>query len=158
MCFGKRCNKAVEHASCHVHVVHDTPTSCALGYHCMTLLASLAHPQCPLGMLLTCGADLQQADVLRKHTSLQVSQYCGDMNVDYWDGHRWTKELREQDVWVMTPQILLNILRHGFIRVFHLSHIQPVDTKTALHWTAASVLYPLDATPIQHSDPCSYTA
>lgn len=39
------------------------------------------------------------------------------MNVDYWDRHRWEKELKEQDVWVMTPQILLNILRHGFIKV-----------------------------------------
>ena len=60
---------------------------------------------------------LQQADVLRKHTNLRVSHYCGDMNVDYWDRHRWAKELAEQDVWVMTPQILLNILRHGFIKV-----------------------------------------
>lgn len=40
------------------------------------------------------------------------------MNVDYWDRRRWHKELTEQDVWVMTPQILLNILRHGFLKVW----------------------------------------
>ncbi len=63
---------------------------------------------------------LQQADVLRKHTSLRVSHFCGDMNVDYWDRRRWGKELQEQDIWVMTPQILLNVLRHGFLKVSHL--------------------------------------
>ena len=61
---------------------------------------------------------LQQAEVLRKHTNLRVAHYCGDMNVDYWDRRRWAKELADQDVWVMTPQILLNILRHGFIKVW----------------------------------------
>ncbi len=63
---------------------------------------------------------LQQADVLRKHTSLRVSHFCGDMNVDYWDRRRWGKELQEQDIWVMTPQILLNVLRHGFLKASHL--------------------------------------
>ncbi|KAA6420863.1 MAG: endoribonuclease Dicer protein 1-like [Trebouxia sp. A1-2] len=63
----------------------------------------------------------QQADVLRKHTSLRVSHYCGDMNVDYWDRRRWGKELQEQDIWVMTPQILLNALRHGFLKITDLN-------------------------------------
>ncbi|KAL0030548.1 hypothetical protein WJX79_003716 [Trebouxia sp. C0005] len=63
----------------------------------------------------------QQADVLRKHTSLRVSHYCGDMNVDYWDRRRWGKELQEQDIWVMTPQILLNVLRHGFLKITDLN-------------------------------------
>ena len=69
---------------------------------------------------------LQQADVLRKHTSLRVSHYCGDMNVDYWDRRRWGKELQEQDIWVMTPQILLNVLRHGFLKVSHLLSPIPI--------------------------------
>ena len=64
-----------------------------------------------------CDVGVQQAEVLRKHTSLRVSQYCGALHVDYWEGHRWGKELKEQDVWVMTPQILLNSLRHGFFKV-----------------------------------------
>ena len=68
---------------------------------------------------------LQQADVLRKHTSLRVSHFCGDMNVDYWDRRRWGKELQEQDIWVMTPQILLNVLRHGFLKVSHLLPPKP---------------------------------
>ncbi|KAL0046074.1 hypothetical protein WJX82_001682 [Trebouxia sp. C0006] len=63
----------------------------------------------------------QQADVLRKHTSLRVSHFCGDMNVDYWDRRRWGKELQEQDIWVMTPQILLNVLRHGFLKITDLN-------------------------------------
>lgn len=69
---------------------------------------------------------LQQADVLRKHTSLRVSHFCGDMNVDYWDRRRWGKELQEQDIWVMTPQILLNVLRHGFLKVSHLLLSTPI--------------------------------
>ncbi|DBB11892.1 hypothetical protein WJX82_008855 [Trebouxia sp. C0006] len=59
----------------------------------------------------------QQAEVLRKHTRLRVSQYTGDMNVTSWDQQKWNQELQEHDVWVMTPQILLDALRLAFVRI-----------------------------------------
>ena len=59
----------------------------------------------------------QQAEVLAIHTALEVGKYCGQMNVDFWDGGRWKDEVAKQHILVMTPQILLNILRHGFIAV-----------------------------------------
>lgn len=55
--------------------------------------------------------------MLRKHTRLRVSQYTGDMNVTSWDQQKWNQELQEHDVWVMTPQILLDALRLAFVRV-----------------------------------------
>ena len=93
---------------------------------------------------------LQQADVLRKHTNLRVSHYCGDMNVDYWDRRRWAKELDEQDIWVMTPQILLNVLRHGFLKVqasalsLFLTHLRLTQRQsdalcTPMLWQAGSL-------------------
>ena len=60
------------------------------------------------------------------------------MNVDYWDRRRWHKELTEQDVWVMTPQILLNILRHGFLKVW----MEPAVTAMCV-CVAARVCCPL---------------
>ena len=62
---------------------------------------------------------LQQANVLRAHTALRVSQYSGDVGADLWDIARWQREFESNDVWVMTPQVLLNILRHAFIKVSH---------------------------------------
>ena len=60
---------------------------------------------------------LQQADVLRKHTRLRVAEYTGDVNVTSWKEEEWNQELQEQDVWVMTPQILLDALRLAFVKV-----------------------------------------
>lgn len=54
----------------------------------------------------------QQAEVLRKHTDLQISQHTGDRkNEDVWDGTTWNAYVQEAHVLVMTPQILLNMLR-----------------------------------------------
>ena len=67
---------------------------------------------------------LQQANVLRAHTALRVSQYSGDVGADLWDIARWQREFESNDVWVMTPQVLLNILRHAFITVsYAVSHV-----------------------------------
>ena len=53
--------------------------------------------------------------MIETHTSLKVGKYNGDMGVDFWDKHRWEKEFDHNDVLVMTAQILLNIVTHGFI-------------------------------------------
>ena len=41
--------------------------------------------------------------------------YGGEL--DMWDKSKWQNVIRDKDVLVMTPQILLDKLRHGFILV-----------------------------------------
>jgi ERCC4-related helicase len=60
---------------------------------------------------------VQQAEVFRIHTHFEVRHFVGSMGVDFWDRAQWRREIEgECDVFVMTPQILLNILNHGFIK------------------------------------------
>ena len=61
--------------------------------------------------------DLQQAGVLRDHTGMETGGYVGSMGVDFWKENEWKQQLAKQQVMVMTHQILLNSLRHGFIKV-----------------------------------------
>ncbi|KAJ6768224.1 ENDORIBONUCLEASE DICER-like protein 1 [Salix koriyanagi] len=56
----------------------------------------------------------QQAEALEMHTDLKVGMYWGEMGVDFWDASTWKKEIDKHEVLVMTPQILLNGLRHSF--------------------------------------------
>lgn len=57
----------------------------------------------------------QQAQVIRINTELEVGEYCGEMSGDFWNQRSWTEEFRTKDVLVLTPQLLLNIMRHGFV-------------------------------------------
>lgn len=57
---------------------------------------------------------IQQYEVLKLHTSLNVSHYVGEMNVDIWKHENWKDELHKTQLLVMTPQILYNMLLHGF--------------------------------------------
>ncbi|KAL1825871.1 hypothetical protein ACET3Z_012649 [Daucus carota] len=59
----------------------------------------------------------QQAEVVKKHTDLKAGKYWGEMGVDYWNAADWKKEQGEFEVLVMTPQILLDALRHSFIKL-----------------------------------------
>ncbi|XP_012466798.1 endoribonuclease Dicer homolog 2 isoform X2 [Gossypium raimondii] len=59
----------------------------------------------------------QQADAVEMHTDLNVGKYWGDMEVDFWDDAKWKQEIDKYEVLVMTPQILLNGLRHGFFKI-----------------------------------------
>ncbi|XP_012441319.1 endoribonuclease Dicer homolog 2 [Gossypium raimondii] len=59
----------------------------------------------------------QQADAVEMHTDLNVGKYWGDMQVDFWDGEKWKQELDKYEVLVMTPQILLDGLRHSFFKI-----------------------------------------
>ncbi|CAN1236287.1 Endoribonuclease Dicer homolog 2 [Linum grandiflorum] len=59
----------------------------------------------------------QQAAVVQTHTDLKVGMYWGEMGVDFWDGVIWKQETEKHEVLVMTPQILLNSLRHGFLKL-----------------------------------------
>jgi hypothetical protein len=59
----------------------------------------------------------QQAEVIRLNTELDVGEYCGEHNSDHFNVKAWEEEFNNRDVLVMTPQILLNILRHGFLSI-----------------------------------------
>ncbi|CAK9143613.1 unnamed protein product [Ilex paraguariensis] len=59
----------------------------------------------------------QQAEVIRERTGFRVGHYCGEMGQDFWDTRRWQREFETKEVFVMTAQILLNILRHSIIKM-----------------------------------------
>lgn len=59
----------------------------------------------------------QQAEVVTMLTDLKVGKYWGEMGVDYWDAATWKREQEENEVLVMTPQILLDALRHSFFKL-----------------------------------------
>ncbi|KAI8994875.1 P-loop containing nucleoside triphosphate hydrolase protein [Pilobolus umbonatus] len=59
----------------------------------------------------------QQANVIEANCDLHVEKICGEMNVDNWSEKRWKNLFLEADVCVMTAQIFLDLLRHGFLRL-----------------------------------------
>ncbi|XP_057788683.1 endoribonuclease Dicer homolog 2-like isoform X1 [Salvia miltiorrhiza] len=59
----------------------------------------------------------QQSEVVALHTDLKVGKYYGEMGVDFWDEATWKREVNKYEVLVMTPQILLDALRHTFLRL-----------------------------------------
>ncbi|KAG8062664.1 hypothetical protein GUJ93_ZPchr0003g16779 [Zizania palustris] len=59
----------------------------------------------------------QQASVVQAHTDLRVKQFYGEMGVDFWDDATWRSAVEDGEVLVMTPQILLDNLRHSFFRL-----------------------------------------
>ncbi|KAG4112984.1 hypothetical protein ERO13_D13G195300v2 [Gossypium hirsutum] len=56
----------------------------------------------------------QQFEYIKFHTSLDVEQYYGDKGVNEWNSGYWEKDIKEHDVLVMTPQILLDALWKAF--------------------------------------------
>ncbi|XP_042383496.1 endoribonuclease Dicer homolog 2a-like [Zingiber officinale] len=59
----------------------------------------------------------QQAKVIEMHTALKVGKFWGEMGVDFWDADTWKENLEMFEVFVMTPQILLDNLRHTFFKL-----------------------------------------
>ncbi|KAD4584078.1 hypothetical protein E3N88_21679 [Mikania micrantha] len=57
----------------------------------------------------------QQADYVRKHLALKVEEYWGEKGVDNWNAAVWKKEQEENQLMVMTPDILRNALSHSFL-------------------------------------------
>ncbi|KAL5292593.1 Dcr-2.2 family protein [Megaselia abdita] len=58
----------------------------------------------------------QQCDCLKMHLpDLKVKLYVGHMNLDNWKKSDWQTEFRENQVLVLTTQVLLDCIRHLFI-------------------------------------------
>lgn len=59
----------------------------------------------------------QQAKVIKEVLQSDgcVGMYYGEKNVDNWSSSKWARNLCTKKVLVMTAQIFLNLLRHGFI-------------------------------------------
>ncbi|XP_015183335.1 PREDICTED: endoribonuclease Dicer isoform X2 [Polistes dominula] len=60
---------------------------------------------------------MQQSEYIARHTGLSCKGYCGDMNVDYWTKEIWLNELEEHQVLVMTSQILVDVICHGYLNL-----------------------------------------
>ncbi|VVB04858.1 unnamed protein product [Arabis nemorensis] len=59
----------------------------------------------------------QQCCEIKAQVNLKVQEYFGAKGVDKWTSHRWEEELSNHDVLVMIPQILLDALRSGFLKL-----------------------------------------
>uniref|UniRef100_A0A182MYJ8 ribonuclease III n=1 Tax=Anopheles dirus TaxID=7168 RepID=A0A182MYJ8_9DIPT len=57
----------------------------------------------------------QQAQFFSQHMPFNVRLYTSEVNVDAWKSDRWFQEFSEVQVIVCTSQILLDVLRHGYI-------------------------------------------
>ncbi|XP_063981181.1 endoribonuclease Dicer-like [Diachasmimorpha longicaudata] len=58
---------------------------------------------------------LQQSMYIKRHTGLTCQGYSGDLEVDFWKESKWQEEFDKNQVLVMTAQIFLNILEHGYM-------------------------------------------
>lgn len=52
----------------------------------------------------------QHTKYVKQHTDFRVASYTGEMNLDFWNYNRWQKNFSENQVLVMTSQILNNII------------------------------------------------
>ncbi|XP_050534312.1 endoribonuclease Dicer-like isoform X2 [Daktulosphaira vitifoliae] len=60
---------------------------------------------------------LQQASFLRKHLPWNIGTFSGDMNLDFWSQDQWDKIIDDCHIMVMTAQIYLNNLHHGYMKI-----------------------------------------
>lgn len=63
----------------------------------------------------------QQGKAIEDQTNLTVGKYTGEMGVDFWDKADWTKQFDDHEVLIMTHQILLNMLSHGYIKASNIN-------------------------------------
>lgn len=65
----------------------------------------------------------QQAYWIGRFTALKSAVFTGDMNVDAWGRDRWVTEFDNNQVVVATCQIVLDVIRHGYIGLEQLNLI-----------------------------------
>lgn len=56
----------------------------------------------------------QQANYLEEYTNFKIGRYSGDKQCDFWKGDEWAEEFAKYNVLVMTAQIFLNVIQHGY--------------------------------------------
>ena len=65
----------------------------------------------------------QQYNVIKTNCDANVERMYGEMGIDKWSEKRWKQIFEENDVCVMTAQIFLDTLRHGFIHMSQVSFL-----------------------------------
>nr|QXE98926.1 Dicer-2 [Aedes aegypti] len=63
----------------------------------------------------------QQAEFLSHNLTYDTSIYTSDRNVDAWKQDKWLEEFAKYQVIVCTCQILLDVLKHGYLSVKHIN-------------------------------------
>ncbi|KAI9264913.1 hypothetical protein BDA99DRAFT_536411 [Phascolomyces articulosus] len=74
----------------------------------------------------------QQYNVIKSNCDANVERMYGEMGIDNWSERRWKQIFEENDVCVMTAQIFLDTLRHGFI---HMSQVNLIIFDECHHCT-----------------------
>ncbi|KAI8811805.1 hypothetical protein BJ742DRAFT_102395 [Cladochytrium replicatum] len=92
----------------------------------------------------------QQAEKIRSNTDLSIGEYSRDdsASVTYWDAIGWYHEMSMRQVLVFTPQIFLNVLRHGFMSLSRDVSLIVVDE---CHHTAKNHAYNVIFREFYHS-------
>jgi ERCC4-related helicase/dsRNA-specific ribonuclease len=58
---------------------------------------------------------LQQAQAIEANTPFKVNVFHGDSHVRHWNQSMWEEQLQKTSIWVMTAQVLLDLMRHAYI-------------------------------------------
>lgn len=117
-----RAEQCTEDSFAHHYEMHERPAEPHVSAGTLDTLLVMGCFQCPAQAPCPCaGAQvdlvLQQAEVLRTHTELRVAAFVGSMAINYCQPEAWRAAIEDNDVLVMTHQILLNILRHAILTV-----------------------------------------
>ncbi|KAG2220792.1 hypothetical protein INT45_012461, partial [Circinella minor] len=65
----------------------------------------------------------QQYNVIKSNCDANIERIVGEMGIDKWSEENWKQIFKENDICVMTAQIFLDILRHGFIEMTQINLI-----------------------------------
>lgn len=59
----------------------------------------------------------QQAESIANMLPYKVAVLCGEQNVDYWKLPEWENVLEENEILVATAQVVLDALKHAYIKM-----------------------------------------
>lgn len=65
----------------------------------------------------------QQAEMIGRNVIFKTSVYTSDRDVDTWKQDRWLEEFAKYQIIVCTCQILLDVLKHGYLSMKHINLI-----------------------------------
>lgn len=63
----------------------------------------------------------QQAEMIGRNVVFKTSVYTSDRDVDTWKQDRWLEEFAKYQIIVCTCQILLDVLKHGYLAMSHIN-------------------------------------